>query len=161
MSLAGRFFPSTMRMDSELRLAIAGPRRGVLSQGSRTPGSSAAAGRRARERALDWAQEGGGPRGVGEVNAGAGESRPLHSPSPRPRPTCGDTAPGRTNRRPGLPGWAGPAQAEAFIGHPKRCAGGACSGRGRRWLVPARWWWRGKRRGQGSPTSQVETRGRR
>lgn len=130
MSLAGRFFPSTMRMDSELRLAIAGPRRGVLSQGSRTPGSSAAAGRRAEERALDWAQEGGGPRGVGEVNAGAGESRPLHSP-PRPRPTCGDTAPGRTNRRPGLPGWAGPAQAEAFIGHLKRCAGGACSGRGR------------------------------
>lgn len=84
MSLAGRFFPSTMRMDSELRLAIAGPRRGVLGQGSRTPGFSAAAGRRAGERALDWAQEGGGPRKTGEVNAGAGESCPLHSPPPPP-----------------------------------------------------------------------------
>ena len=84
MSLAGRFFPSTMRMDSELRLAIAGPRRGVLGQGSRTPGFSAAAGRRAGEGALDWAQEGGGPREAGEVNAEVGKSSPLHSPPPPP-----------------------------------------------------------------------------
>lgn len=33
MSLAGRFFPSTMRMDRELRLAIMGPRRWVLAPG--------------------------------------------------------------------------------------------------------------------------------
>lgn len=51
MSLAGRFFPSTMRMDSELRLAIAGPRCGVLARGKRVQpaaGGRAGAGRGAR-----------------------------------------------------------------------------------------------------------------
>lgn len=62
MSLAGRFFPSTMRMNSELRLAIVGPRRGVLARGSRTPGSRAAAG--------------GGLAGAGLGAGGAGPAGP-------------------------------------------------------------------------------------
>lgn len=121
MSLAGRFFPSTMRMDSELRLAIAGPRRGVRARGSRTPGSGAA-GRRAGS---GLGAAGGGPRRAREVNAGAGESLPLHSP-PAPAPRAGAIAPGRANRRPGLPvvGGAGPGRSAHW---PPGGRGGACA----------------------------------
>lgn len=126
MSLAGRFFPPRCGWTAQLRLAIAGPRRGVLSQGAgrQVPVQRQAGGRRSER----WTgRRGGGPAGGGGKR-GAGELSTSFTPPPRP--TCGDTAPGRTNRRPG-PWWAGPAQAEAFIGHLKRCAGGACSGRGR------------------------------
>lgn len=114
MSLAGRFFPSTMRMDSELRLAIAGPRRGMRVRESRTPGSGAAGGQRGTGRRV-----GGGPRQAREVSAGAGESLPLHSPPPPPH-VRGPVLPGGPIGGGGSPAWAGPAQTAAFIG----CLGG-------------------------------------
>lgn len=84
MSLAGRFFPSTIRMDNELRLAIAGRRRGGLagrgsvawvpSQGWRGP--------------CEWRcrQPGAEAR---EGSAGAEGSPLLHSPLPAPRAGAG------------------------------------------------------------------------
>lgn len=87
MSLAGRFFPSTMRMDSELRLAIAGPRLGSRPgrAGRQGPVQRAAGGRAAGAGlgARGRAAPGRGGQG-GAVNAGAEEPLPLHSPPPPP-----------------------------------------------------------------------------
>lgn len=122
MSLAGRFFPSTMRMDSELRLAIAGPRRGVRARGSPTPGSGAA-GRRAGARGTGR-RGGRAAPGAGGKRGGGGIASTSFTPAPAPR--AGATAPGRANRRPGLPGVGGAG--------PDRCShwppggrGGACA----------------------------------
>lgn len=86
MSLAGRFFPSTMRMDSEVRLAIVGPRDSGSRPGesdARVPGSAQPAAGKGRT-----GRPGGGPRraagGGGAAHAGAEASLPLHSPPPPP-----------------------------------------------------------------------------
>lgn len=88
MSLAGRFFPSTMRMDSELRLAIVGPRLRVPAGGvgRQGPAQRAAGG---RARAGLGAQGAGrvGPWGAGGLLRG--RRNRFHFIHPRPRPTCG------------------------------------------------------------------------
>lgn len=71
MSLAGRFFPSTMRMVSELRLAIIA--------GSATPGPGCRQGAGAGARRARGARVGRGSR--------------FHFIHPRPGPLCGDSAP--------------------------------------------------------------------
>lgn len=110
MSLAGRFFPSTMRMDSELRLAIAGPRRGMRARGSGTP-----QGRVQRAAGAGLCSAGGGPCRALEVSAGAGGSLPLHSPPPPPH-VRGPVSPGGPIGGRGSPAGAGPAGATSLIG---------------------------------------------
>lgn len=113
------------------RVRDAGSRpRGARRQGPVQP--------QADRQTLDWAPRGGGPHREGELSAGAGESLPLHSPPPPPHvPGDADTASGRTNRRPGLPWWAGPARTAALIGHLGRCRGGSGAGGSRgAWGAP-------------------------
>lgn len=94
-----------MRMNSELRLAIVGPRRGVLARGepdARVQGSGRQSGGR-------WTGRGVGGRAplrlVGK--RGGGGIAPTSFTPPPPHVRRGDPAPGRTNRKPGLPGVGG------------------------------------------------------
>jgi hypothetical protein len=80
MSLAGRFFPSTIRMDSELRLAIAGRRRGGLAG----RGSDSWVPSRGKEgEQCEWRCRQAGAE-AREGSAGAEGSPLLHSPLPAP-----------------------------------------------------------------------------
>lgn len=109
MSLAGRFFPSTMRMDSELRLAIADPRRGVLARGNRV---QPAAGGRA---GAALGARGAGRAGLGRQARGRGNRFHFIHPPPPPH-VWGTLRPGKPIAIWGSPRWAGSARAAALIG---------------------------------------------
>ena len=100
ISLAGRFFPSTMRMNSELRLAIVGPRRGVLARGepdARVQGSGRWSGGR-------WTGRRGGRAPLGLVGKrGGGGIAPTSFTPPPPHVRRGGHSPWADQSEAGAP----------------------------------------------------------